>query len=68
MTQEWCNRCGTEVAASRLTCPVRPRFYDIPVLSETHLCADCVLDLLRTDPTCQDVVQYIKFVDPEEEP
>jgi len=55
----WCKRCGAEVTPSHLVYGVR-LFYDIDVLSERHLCADCVLDLMRTDPTCQDVMQYIK--------
>jgi len=53
----YCKRCGVEVPRSHLTW--KPIFYDIPVLSETHLCADCVLDLMNTDPTCEDVMKYI---------
>jgi len=52
-----CNRCGTEPPTSYLT--GTRIFYDIEVLSETHLCADCVLDLMSTDPTCEDVMQYV---------
>lgn len=58
LLNNWCKRCGVEVAPSHLTYGHR-LFYDIDALSEKHLCADCVLDLMRTDPTCQDVYQYI---------
>jgi hypothetical protein len=57
LLDNWCKRCGVEVTRSHLTWS--PIFYDIPVLSETHLCADCVLDLMSTDPTCEDVMKYI---------
>lgn len=56
-TDNWCKRCGAEVQPSRLT--GRRLFYNVEVLSERHLCADCVLDLMRTDPTCEDVMQYV---------
>jgi len=39
--------------------------YDIAVLSEYGLCADCVLDLLFTDPTCEEVTRYITRRDPD---
>ena len=55
---KWCQRCGTEVAVSHLT--GKQLFYNIKVLSERHLCADCVLDLLSTGPTCEDVMKYIE--------
>jgi hypothetical protein len=45
----WCKRCGAEAKT----------FYDVRVLSEFHICADCVLDLLSTDPTCEDVMMYV---------
>lgn len=57
LNNRWCKRCGVEVPTSHLTWS--RLFYDIPVLSEKHLCADCVLDLLRTDPTCEDVMKHI---------
>jgi len=56
-TDVWCKRCGAEVVPSHLT--GSRLFYNIEVLSERHLCADCVLDLMSTDPTCEDVMQYI---------
>ncbi len=58
MTDLTCKRCGTKVERSHLTWS--RLFYDIPALSETHLCADCVLDLMRTDPTCEVVMKYIE--------
>jgi len=53
-----CNRCGVEVRPSSLT--GSRLFYEIAALSETHLCADCVLDLMRTDPTCESVMRYVE--------
>jgi len=44
-----CARCGSAAHA----------FYAIPAISETHLCADCVLDLMSTDPTAEEVMQYV---------
>jgi len=55
-----CQRCGTKVPVSHLT--NSRLFYDISALSETHLCADCVLDLMRTDPTCESVMKYVERV------
>lgn len=49
---KWCNRCGHEART----------FYDVKVLSESHICADCVLELMGTDPTCEIVMKYIKKV------
>ena len=57
---KWCKRCGTEVPVSHLGW--KRLFYDVPVLSEVHFCGDCVLDLLRTDSTCQDVMKHLVFV------
>jgi len=48
-TDKRCQRCGNEARA----------FYDIEALSERHLCADCVLDLMSTDPTCEDVMKHV---------
>jgi len=46
---KYCKRCGTE----------QKKFYNIDALSEGHLCADCVLELMSTDPTCEGVMQHI---------
>ena len=58
---KWCKRCGVVVPVSHLT--GKRLFYVVVALSETSLCADCVLDLMRTDPTCEDVMQYIERVE-----
>ena len=44
-----CQRCGAKAAT----------YYDIPAISETHLCADCVLDLMASDPSADIVMRYV---------
>lgn len=48
---KWCWRCGKEAE----------RLYDIKAISEMHICPDCVLDLLHTDPSAESVMKYVQM-------